>query len=121
MAQSSTRKRSPEQFEMLFTEKPPPPPVSFAEPCIQYVGHACVLVFTGREHILIDPLLGYRFPGQSPRFTLRDLPETIDCAVVTHAHRDHYVLETLLQIRDRTKLRSFPGRIPATSSTRLSI
>jgi L-ascorbate metabolism protein UlaG (beta-lactamase superfamily) len=112
MAQSSTRKQSPEQFEMLFTEKPPPPPVSFAEPCIQYVGHACVLVFTGREHILIDPLLGYRFPGQSPRFTLRDLPETIDCAVVTHAHRDHYVLETLLQIRDRTKLLVVPRANP---------
>jgi L-ascorbate metabolism protein UlaG (beta-lactamase superfamily) len=97
---------------MLFTEKPPPPPASFAEPSIQYVGHACVLVFTGREHVLIDPLLGYRFPGQSPRFTLRDLPETIDCAVVTHAHRDHYVLETLLQIRDRTKLLVVPRANP---------
>src|SRR5215510_4906002 len=98
--QRQPRPRSRDQIEALFTrEAPPPARRGPAERQIQYAGHACVLVSTGRDHLLIDPLLGYRFPGQSPRFTLRDLPETIDCAAVTHAHRDHYVLETLLQIR----------------------
>jgi L-ascorbate metabolism protein UlaG (beta-lactamase superfamily) len=112
--QRSRRPSSRAQLEALFTCEPPAPPRPRpAGRHIQYVGHACVLVFTGRDHVLLDPLLGYRFPGQSPRFTLRDLPETIDCAAVTHAHRDHYVIETLLQIRDRTRQlvvpRSNPG------------
>jgi L-ascorbate metabolism protein UlaG (beta-lactamase superfamily) len=113
-AQRSTRPRSRDQVEALFTREPPPPPRRAATSGrhLQYVGHACVQVATGREHLLIDPLLGYRFPGQSPRFTLRDLPETIDAAIVTHGHRDHYVLETLLQIRGRTRKLVVPRTNP---------
>ncbi|HZN92279.1 MAG TPA: MBL fold metallo-hydrolase, partial [Myxococcales bacterium] len=102
-AQRSRRTHPREALEALFTAEAPPPRGDPPARGLQYVGHACVLVSTGRENLLFDPLVGYRFPGQSPRFTMRDLPEAIDCAVVTHAHRDHYVLETLLQLRSRVR------------------
>lgn len=101
-SQDPDRRQSRAAFEALFTQTPPAAPKP-CEPGIQYIGHACVLISTGRENLLFDPLVSYRVPGQPPRFTMRDLPETIDCAVITHAHFDHYVLETLLQIRDRTR------------------
>lgn len=86
-----------------------------SEPRIDYFGHACVLVHTGRESVLIDPLVGYNVPLGPARSTWRDLPEEIYCALITHAHHDHYVIETLLQIRDKTKNivvpRATPGSI----------
>ncbi|WP_338157387.1 GNAT family N-acetyltransferase [Burkholderia glumae] len=88
----------------LFTRKPPPAPRSEPhEPRVRYFGHACVLVQTGAENLLFDPLVSYAFDGQSPRFTYDDLPEVIDYVVITHSHHDHFVLETLLQLRDRVK------------------
>jgi L-ascorbate metabolism protein UlaG (beta-lactamase superfamily) len=111
-SQRADHRRAREQLDALFTREAPPQPPSSNQRRIQYIGHACVLVSTGRENLLFDPLLSYRFPGQSPRFTLRDLPRTIDCAVVTHAHRDHYVIETLLQIRERTTRLVLPRTSP---------
>jgi L-ascorbate metabolism protein UlaG (beta-lactamase superfamily) len=92
-----------ERFRGLFTSKPPPSPAEGKGPRIRYFGHACVLIETGAENILVDPLISYAFPGQSPRLTYRDLPETIDYVLITHTHQDHCVVETLLQLRDRVK------------------
>lgn len=93
------------QIEGLFSARPERASkiLSFSGPRIEYFGHACVLVDTGQESVLIDPLIGYRVPEGSTRSTLRDLPAKIDCALITHAHHDHYVIETLLQICDRTE------------------
>lgn len=88
----------------LFSDTAPPRGAADAhEPRVRYFGHACVLVQTGSENLLFDPLISYPFPGQSPRFTFDDLPDVIDYVVITHSHHDHFVLETLLQIRDRVK------------------
>jgi L-ascorbate metabolism protein UlaG (beta-lactamase superfamily) len=113
------------RFDALFTPDPPPrPPPPPPRPRIRYFGHACVLIETGEENLLIDPLVSYSFPGQSPRLTFRDLPATIDRVLITHSHQDHYVLETLLQIRDRVEAivvpRSNPGSLVDPSLKALS-
>lgn len=66
---------------------------------IRYFGHACVLIETRDACILIDPLISYDYPTRSSRFTFSDLPEHIDYVLFTHAHEDHIVFETILQIR----------------------
>lgn len=93
------------QLEDLFSEEPERPsgPAAADGLGVEYFGHACVLVRTGRENVVVDPLFGYRVPQGAARMTWRDLPKAIDCALITHAHHDHYVIETLLQIRERTK------------------
>jgi L-ascorbate metabolism protein UlaG (beta-lactamase superfamily) len=101
-----------ERFQELFTPEPMPEPAASATPRIRYFGHACVLIETGEENILIDPLISYGFPGQSPRLTFRDLPKTIDYVLITHTHQDHCVVETLLQIRDRVKTLVVPQSNP---------
>lgn len=71
---------------------------------IRYFGHATLLIESGYTTLLTDPLISY---GSQPaavreRFSFADLPERIDYVAITHAHQDHVVLETLLQIRART-------------------
>lgn len=90
-------------FETLFTPEAPPPraPYDGTAPRIRYFGHACLLIETRKTSLLVDPLLGYDQPGGPDRFTYADLPEWIDTVLITHAHHDHVVLETLLQLRHR--------------------
>ena len=78
-----------------------PPAEGRSEVRVRYIGHACVLVETSAASILLDPLLPDTFDGASPRFDVADLPAHIDCALITHAHQDHLVLETLLRLRHR--------------------
>ncbi|MGK5048998.1 MBL fold metallo-hydrolase [Janthinobacterium sp. GB4P2] len=68
---------------------------------VRYFGHACVLFENASTSVLIDPLISY--PGESDieRFTFDDLPKHIDYVLITHAHVDHFVLETLLQLRHK--------------------
>ncbi len=68
---------------------------------VRYFGHACVLIQGAGISILIDPLIGY--PGESSieHYTFDDLPAHIDYVLLTHAHHDHVVMETLLRIRHR--------------------
>jgi L-ascorbate metabolism protein UlaG (beta-lactamase superfamily) len=97
---------APEKETLLrsfLTEEPPPPP-----PChdtegmrVRYFGHACVLLQSKGVSVLTDPALSYRYPTELRRFTYEDLPERIDYALITHAHADHFMLETLLQLRSR--------------------
>jgi L-ascorbate metabolism protein UlaG (beta-lactamase superfamily) len=68
---------------------------------IRYFGHACLLIETKVISILIDPFISYDYPTELERFTYNDLPEKIDFILITHAHLDHLVLETLLQLRHK--------------------
>lgn len=70
--------------------------------------HGCVLVESAGVSVLTDPLMAYAHEGAVERFTFHDLPETIDCLLVSHAHQDHTMLETLLQLRHRTQLIAVP-------------
>ncbi len=67
---------------------------------VRYFGHACVLVEGRGFSALIDPLIPLKGSGPS-RFSYADLPDHIDFVLLTHAHQDHVVLETLLQIRHK--------------------
>jgi L-ascorbate metabolism protein UlaG (beta-lactamase superfamily) len=68
---------------------------------IKYFGHACVLLETRRTNVLIDPFIAYDQPSSVPKFTYADLPVRLDHVLLTHAHQDHAVLESLIQLRHR--------------------
>jgi L-ascorbate metabolism protein UlaG (beta-lactamase superfamily) len=87
----------------LLTDQEPKACPRYADPGVRwkYFGHACVLIETRDCTILTDPAISYAFDGASDRFTYADLPESIDFVLLTHAHQDHVLLETLLQLRDR--------------------
>ncbi|HJK88189.1 MAG: MBL fold metallo-hydrolase [Candidatus Megaira endosymbiont of Mesostigma viride] len=70
---------------------------------IRYFGHACVLIETAKVSILIDPLISYQYSSGLDRYTFFDLPDSIDFVLFTHAHEDHIVFETVLQIRHKVR------------------
>lgn len=78
-----------------------PEPWTAPTPRVRYFGHACVLVEAGGTSVLTDPLIGYASAADPPRYTHPDLPARIDYVVLTHAHQDHVVLESLLPLRHR--------------------
>jgi L-ascorbate metabolism protein UlaG (beta-lactamase superfamily) len=67
---------------------------------VRYFGHACLLLQTPQGAVLTDPFISTD-NRHGDRYTLADLPDRIDLAVITHGGRDHVVLETLLQLRSR--------------------
>lgn len=67
---------------------------------IRYFGHACLVLQTAQAAIVTDPFISTD-AGPGDRYTLDDLPDHIDLALITHGHQDHVVLETLLQLRGR--------------------
>ena len=67
---------------------------------IRYFGHACLVIQTPEAAIVTDPFISTDNRA-GDRYTLDDLPDHIDLAVITHGHQDHIVLETLLQLRSR--------------------
>src|SRR5215470_15591397 len=90
----------------LLTEKSQIPPERWKESSvrIRYFGHACLLIESEGIAILTDPLVSVApVKGGLERFSFGDLPEQIDYALITHNHRDHSCLETLLRIRHRVK------------------
>ena len=96
---------SDEQLETVFTQEAPEQ-VDNARYTgegvrVRYYGHACVLLESADCVVLTDPLLSYTYPSDLERFSYADLPEHIDYVVITHAHHDHIVLETLLQLRHK--------------------
>jgi L-ascorbate metabolism protein UlaG (beta-lactamase superfamily) len=95
----------------FLTEREPPRRARYEGPGLRwrYFGHACVLLETRDCTILTDPVVAYSYDNVSPRLTYGDLPEHIDFVLLTHAHQDHVVLETLLQIRDRIGTILVPG------------
>ncbi len=69
---------------------------------IRYFGHACVLIEFNGVSVMIDPWLApLSDERQVERFSFRDLPERIDYAMISHGHHDHFVMETLLRLRNR--------------------
>jgi L-ascorbate metabolism protein UlaG (beta-lactamase superfamily) len=90
-------------LKALLTDRKPPSCARYAGSGLRwkYFGHACVLIETRDCAILTDPAISYAYEGVSGRFTYADLPESIDFVLLTHAHQDHVLLETLLQLRDR--------------------
>ena len=67
----------------------------------RYYGHACILVETQGLSVLFDPIISYEYDNSIPRYTYADLPDQIDCVVITHNHQDHILFETVLQIRHK--------------------
>jgi L-ascorbate metabolism protein UlaG (beta-lactamase superfamily) len=73
-----------------------------ATPRIRYLGHACVLIEWNGISVMTDPWVGVRpAEGGIERIAYQDLPEKIDFALITHAHHDHFVPETLLRLRHK--------------------
>ncbi len=70
---------------------------------VRYFGHACILIESKDTRILTDPLIGYNWGKDDTRYTYSDLPARIDYAIITHAHQDHCVFETLLQLRHKIR------------------
>lgn len=71
---------------------------------LQYLGHAGFLVETPNVAILIDPVIasrGREYADQVISFS--ELPPRIDYICLTHSHQDHVNLETLLQLRYKTR------------------
>src|SRR5262249_7501003 len=53
--------------------------------------------------IIVDPLVSYPYQSGIERFTMTDLPEVIDYALITHNHQDHCLFETLLPLRHKIR------------------
>jgi L-ascorbate metabolism protein UlaG (beta-lactamase superfamily) len=71
---------------------------------IRYLGHASILLEYKGVCMLTDPAIGYKFEnGDEDSYSFSDLPHIIDYVLLTHTHADHVVLESLLQLRHRTK------------------
>jgi L-ascorbate metabolism protein UlaG (beta-lactamase superfamily) len=103
-----------ELFKSFFTEKAP----SLSEDRnyegegirVRYFGHACVLLETKSVSILLDPVISYHVDSAKvSRYTLYDLPNYIDFVLLTHNHQDHFMLETLLQLRHKIGTIIFPA------------
>lgn len=70
---------------------------------VRYYGHACILLETNNLSILFDPIISYNYSSNIERYTFDDLPRKIDYVVYTHAHDDHVMLESILQLRFKLK------------------
>ncbi|HVF42747.1 MAG TPA: MBL fold metallo-hydrolase [Pyrinomonadaceae bacterium] len=92
-------------FKSFFTGDAPPPAPRYDGDGVRvrYFGHACVLIETRETSVLCDPVISYQFEGAGDRYTMADLPETIDYVLITHGHQDHCLFEPLLQLRHRIR------------------
>ncbi len=99
-----------------FTDAPPasrPTQVPEGQVRVRYFGHACVLIESKDTSILVDPLIAYKgTPEVEDRFSFDDLPERIDYVLITHSHQDHFVVETLLQLRHKVDTVVVPQNTP---------
>jgi L-ascorbate metabolism protein UlaG (beta-lactamase superfamily) len=93
-------------YEELFTEQKSPyqyHPISDGVR-LRYTGHAGFVVETHETCILIDPVIACRGNNNADEvISYIELPPTIDYILLTHSHSDHTNLETLLQLRYKTR------------------
>src|SRR5262249_44165108 len=90
-------------FRSFLTATPPQPYQNYDGKGARwrYFGHACILLEANGSSILTDPVLSYTYENNISRYTYEDLPDVIDCVLITHNHQDHLLFETLLQLRSR--------------------
>jgi L-ascorbate metabolism protein UlaG (beta-lactamase superfamily) len=94
-----------EIFRSFLTTERPPAASRFTGEGVRarYFGHACILLETPEVSILTDPSIGYVVPGGMERYSMNDLPRTIDYVLLTHNHQDHVILENLVQLRHKIR------------------
>jgi L-ascorbate metabolism protein UlaG (beta-lactamase superfamily) len=94
---------NPLRLRELFTGRESEPYAEYKGTGVRwrYFGHACILIEAKGVAVLFDPIISYEYDGTIPRYTYADLPDHIDCVVITHNHQDHILFETLLQIRHK--------------------
>ena len=90
--------------------------VSDTTPALIWFGHSSYLIKYLGQNILVDPVLSGHaapvsaavkaFPG-TDLYTVDDLPP-IDVLVLTHDHYDHIDFETVVKLKDKTKLTVCP-------------
>jgi len=73
---------------------------------LTYLGHATVLIETGRLKILTDPILRERVAGvlRSAPIDLRSLENGLDAVVISHAHYDHLDTASLRLLERSTRI-----------------
>jgi L-ascorbate metabolism protein UlaG (beta-lactamase superfamily) len=79
---------------------------ALADADLTFVGHNTVLVSSGTTRLLVDPLLlagGQEFPAAYQPLQVRDLGP-LDAVLITHSHRDHFDVSSLVQIPADTPL-----------------
>lgn len=85
---------------------------------VTLVGHSCLLVETPSTRVLTDPLLTVRDRPDYDRWDVVDEP--LDGIVISHAHWDHFNLDTLIRI-DRRAAVVLPRRQSPTSIVNLDM
>lgn len=96
--------RSDEELLPLLSDAPLPSAPRWMESKVRvrYLGHATVLIEWKGISVLVDPVISVRpSAGGMERLSYADLPEKIDYVLITHAHGDHFYLESLLRLRHR--------------------
>lgn len=91
--------------ELFSTEKPSIDHIPVKEGIrLNYTGHAGFLIETKDVSIMVDPIIASReHNADDTMIGFSELPETIDYILLTHTHMDHANIETLLQLRYKTK------------------
>lgn len=98
--------QSPEARVLPFlvpASRAPRPSRDADRPTVKYVGHATVLIEWKGVSIITDPVIGPASKNHDSRITFEQLPDVLDYALITHAHADHFALDTLLRLRHRIK------------------
>ena len=71
---------------------------------LRYTGHAGFILETKDISIMVDPIIASREANDDDTMiSFSELPEIIDYILLTHTHMDHANIETLLQLRYKTK------------------
>lgn len=93
------------RLDALLTPVAPAPVAAYAGPGarIRYFGHASLLVEWAGVSVLVDPVINHRYADPRRYFSYDDLPAVIDCIAITHGHEDHLHVETLLELRHKTR------------------
>jgi L-ascorbate metabolism protein UlaG (beta-lactamase superfamily) len=108
--------RDDELFSSFFTQDVPRGSDKFSGEGVRvrYMGHACLLIESKDVAILTDPVISCGIDNGVPRYSYNDLPDRIDFVLITHAHQDHCMLETLLRLRHRIESIIVPKNNPGT-------